>query len=226
MRTYRRWSSRQDGGHAQARRSRVNCSPSLGRCGVLDTPCTQARHPGDRSHPFAVTNRNWNNPQLSIWVALACHILAAPTRDGMVQHGVGIAIIGALAYNMGAGPGGCPAAAAARFRSQPGTWQPRDWGTLLHCGHTPPDWQTGAASPASQPAGRTKIPSAACPAVDLGTFLLDPARPQPSRKDRGPWPTTLSCSQYGVPQYSAFDPSFVRRDGSGASAILLGLLRQ
>lgn len=47
--------------------------------------------------------------QPSIWVVLDCQILAAPTRDGMVtvQHGIGIgiAIIGAVAY-MGAGPEG------------------------------------------------------------------------------------------------------------------------
>lgn len=83
-------------------------SPALPRRTVLCTRYSHGHRHGRFRHPTpsipSCCCREWNAPQLSFWVVLACQILAATTIDGMVQHGIGIgiAIIGAFAY-MGAG---------------------------------------------------------------------------------------------------------------------------
>lgn len=155
------------------------------------------RHPGDRSHPLDC--RELRRPNLSIWVVLACHIFAAPTRDGMVQHGicVGIAIIGALAY-MGAAPEGALQLQLPAFAPPPPpAWHlaaPRlgDTATLRPHSARLPGW---GAQPASREIQDTQL-QLALPSISGLSFLI-PLRPQPNRKDRGPSAQPLPL----LPQY-------------------------
>lgn len=153
----------------------------------------------------------------------------------------GIAIIGALAYNMGAAAGvrvpcscSCPLSGSQSPAClAPGTWRlaaPRLGDTTTLRPHAPPelaDW--GSQTTASQPAGRTKIQSAACPAVDLGTFLLDdPARPlSPVARTGALGPPLFSCHSTEYHSTALLShPSFVEQGWVWGKRILLGLLPQ
>lgn len=211
-------------------------SPALrpGRCRVLDTPVDAGTpcpgiqatgHPGTQAiGPIQVAavadgtlaaqhlgspglsdtrsrNQRWHGPA---WPSM-----------GM---GMGIAIIGALPY-MGAGPEGALQLQLPAFVPPP-AWHlaaPRLGDTATLRPHTL--WRTGGlGASSSQQAGRTKIPSLqlALPSISGHSFLI-PARPQPNRKDRGPWPTT-SPSCHSTTVQALPSEAFAGRDGSGASA--------
>lgn len=239
------------GGDAQGRRSRVNWPPPSMREGCCC--CTRysplhmharhslARNPSDRSHPFGLSRIELDNadPQLSIWVALATY-LAAPTRDGMVQHGVRHRYHWSPRIQHGGGSwrGGCPAAAAARFLpprpspslAWPGTWHlaPGSPETGGHC--------DSAATLSGRLAGwgnqtsrdnQDSICSLPCRRSRDIPSLMIPLRPlSPVARTGALGPPLSSCPQYGVPQYSTCPshPSFVGQGWVWGKRILLGLL--
>lgn len=86
-----------------------------------------------------------------------------------------------------------------------------------HCDTAATLCQTARLGLAAGQQGDPRYPAAACPAVDLGTFLLDPASTSAQSQGQGPpLPNHfLSCHSTTVQH---FDPSLVGRDGSGASA--------